>query len=185
MEDDEIVTLYQRRDEQAIRATAEKYGGYCLHIAQNLLGIREDAEECVNDVYFALWSRIPPELPRCLRTFLGRVTRNISISRFRALRAQKRYSGMEILLSELDDCVPATENVERAAEQRALPGIISDWLESLPTDDCILFVRRYWYGDTTKALAQRTSCTENQMAQRMLRLRKSLKHYLEQKGVSL
>ena len=99
MEDRDIVALYHARSESAIAETARKYGAFCLRIALNLLGVREDADECVNDTYLAAWTRMPPELPASLRAFLGRITRNLSISRYRLLRAQKRYAGMDALLS--------------------------------------------------------------------------------------
>ena len=89
------------------------------------------------------------------------------------------------MLSELDDCIPAAVGVEQTVEAQELGGIISDWLESLPEEDRILFVRRYWYGDAVKALAEEKKCTENQMAQRMYRMRGQLKMYLESKGVTL
>ena len=185
MDDTEIIALYHRRDERAIAETDGKYGPYCRSIARNLLGVREDAEECVSDTWYAAWTRMPPERPQSLRAFLGRMTRNLSISRFRANRAQKRYSGMEVLLSELDDCVPSSRDVEQETDQRRLSGLISDWLDSLPEDDCALFVRRYWHGDAVKDLAARQGCTAGQMAQRMLRLRRGLRAFLESEGVCL
>ena len=185
MDDKEIVALYHRRSEQAITETDGKYGPYCRSIAWNLLGVQEDAEECVNDTWYAAWTRMPPELPQCLRAFLGRITRNLSISRFRSNRAQKRYSGMEVLLSELDDCVPAPRDVEQVIDQKRLSALISGWLDGLAEDDRVLFVRRYWHGDAVKDLAKDRGCTANQMAQRMLRLRRSLKAFLESEGVCL
>ena len=185
MDDKEIVELYFSRDESAVAETDRKYGAFCRRIAVNILSISEDAEECVNDTYYTAWNKMPPELPLSLRAFLGRITRNLSISRFRANRAMKRFSGMEIMLSELDDCVPSSESVERAVDNKRLSEIISCWLESLPVDDRVLFVRRYWYGDAVNALAKECGCTPNQMAQRMLKLRKSLKGALEAEGVSL
>lgn len=185
MEDGRIVQLYWDRDQSAISATAEKYEGYCASIARNILGDERDAEECVNDTWYAAWTRMPPELPQCLRAFLGRITRNLSISRFRSNRAQKRYSGMEVLLSELDDCVPAPRDVEQVVDQKRLSALISGWLDGLAEDDRVLFVRRYWHGDAVKDLAKGRGCTANQMAQRMLRLRRSLKAFLESEGVCL
>ena len=120
MEDREIVALYHARSESAIAETAKKYGAFCLRVALNLLGIREDADECVNDTYLAAWTRMPPELPASLRAFLGRITRNLSISRYRQNRAQKRYAGMDALLSELDDCVPSPVTVEQALDSMEL-----------------------------------------------------------------
>ena len=186
MEDREIIELYHRRDERAITETEEKYGPYCMRIARNLLDAREDAEECVSDTWYAAWTRMPPALPQCLRAFLGRITRSLSISRFRAAHAQKRGGGeLEVLLSELEDCVPDPQGVEQAVEGRLLTGWIADWLESLGADERALFLRRYWYADGVQALAEQWGCTANQMARRMLRLRRSLKEFLESKGVCL
>lgn len=182
MEDGQIIKLYYERKEQAITESDRKYGNLCHRIAQNILTIREDAEECVNDTWYAAWNCMPPDKPQSLGAFLGRITRNLSISRWRAGHAQKRYNGMEILLSELDDCIPDSDDVEQIIDRKQLAGHLNFWLDSLPKEDCVLFVRRYWYGDAVSALAAEYHCKPNQMAQRMLRLRKKLKKYLEQEG---
>lgn len=185
MEDKQIIELYHRRDETAIGETDKKYGGLCRSIAMNILSVREDAEECVSDTYHAAWLKMPPEWPRSLRAFLGRITRNLSISRYRASRAQKRYDGIEIMLSELDDCIPSHQDMERQLDRGLLADTISRWLDSLPDKDRRLFIRRYWYGDSVQALAQESGCPANRMAQRMLRLRKGLKTALEKEGITV
>ena len=185
MEDRQIIELYYAREEQAIVETDAKYGAFCRAIALNILSFKEDAEECVNDTWHAAWNRMPPDLPQSLKAFLGRITRNLSISRFRAGRAQKRYAGMEILLSELDDCVPAGNGVEETADIHELSELISKWLHNLPVEKCTLFVRRYWYGDAVKDLARIWGWTPNKMAQEMLVLRRDLKAFLEKEGVAV
>lgn len=185
MNDSRIIELYHRRDEHAIKESEQKYGSVCRRIAHNILTIREDAEECVNDTWYAAWTRMPPDRPQSLGAFLGRITRNLSISRWRATHAQKRYAGMVVLLSELEDCIPDTTDVEQEIERKELTELLNIWLDSLPAEDRVLFVRRYWYGDAVSVLADCQSCTPNQMAQRMMRLRKKLKAYLEQEGVRL
>ncbi len=185
MDDKQIIDLYFARDEQAIAETEQKYGRFCWRIAMNVLGVWEDAEECVSDTYLSAWKQIPPTVPQSLKAFLGRIVRNLSISRFRAMRAKKRYNGMEVLLSELGDCVPSDQHVEQIAEAKEFSGYISEWLDSLPEEDCMLFVRRYWFGDAVQELAEKCGITAAQMAQRMLRLRKGLRAALEQKGVAL
>ena len=185
MDDKQIIELYFERNEQAIKETETKYGAFCHRIAMNILGIHEDAEECVNDTYYSVWKQIPPTVPEVFKVYLGRITRNLSISRFRAMRAKKRYSSMEIMLSELNDCVPSSSNVEQTIEVMQLSDYISEWLDSLPEEDCALFVRRYWFGDEVQELAKKCGITAAKVAQRMLRLRKSLKVALEQKGVAL
>ena len=184
MEDHQIIGLYHRRDETAISATDEKYGPYCRTIALNLLDSREDAEECVSDTWLAAWNRMPPDRPQSLRAFLGRVTRNLSISRWRAARAQKR-GGAEILLSELEDCIPAARTLEEEIDSRQLGRVISAWLDGLAQEDRWLFLRRYWYGDSVNAPAGDLGTTANHLSQRLLRLRKKLRRTLEQEGVDL
>ena len=184
MTDEQIIQLYFDRDQRAITETDRKYGSYCYSIAANLLG-REDSEECVNDTYHAAWTHIPPEIPQSLKTFLGRIVRNLSISRFRRTHARKRSSGTDVLLSELEDCLPDAHTVEAEADSRELSRLISSWLASLSGDDRALFVLRYWHGTAVQNLAKQCGCTPNALSLRIRRLRKSLKHYLEAKGVDL
>lgn len=185
VEDREIIALYHARSETAVAETARKYGAFCLRIALNLLGIREDADECVNDTYLAAWTRMPPELPASLRAFLGRITRNLSISRYRQMRAQKRYAGMEALLSELDDCVPSPETVEQVLDAMELTRHIENWLGTLPERERRLFVRRYWYGEALGTLSAADGAKPEQLAQLMFRLRRSLRTHLEAEGVEI
>ena len=184
MTDEQIIRLYFDRDQAAIAETDRKYGSYCYSIASNLLG-REDSEECVNDTYHAAWTHIPPEVPQSLKAFLGRIVRNLSISRFRRSHAQKRSSGTDVLLSELEDCLPTPQTVETEADSRELSRLISSWLATLSGDDRALFVLRYWHGSAVQDLAENCGCTPNAVSLRIRRLRKNLKYYLEAKGVSL
>ena len=113
MTDEAIIQLYFDRDEQAIAESDGKYGGFCRDLADNILRNREDAEECVNDTWLTAWNRIPPTRPERLKAFFGRITRDLSIDRWRHDRAQKRYDGAELLLSELEDCVPSPKTWRR------------------------------------------------------------------------
>ena len=185
MEDAAIIELYFSRSEDAIGETARKYGFYCWRIAHNILLRREDTEECVNDTWLAAWNAMPPERPACLRAFLGRITRNLSISRWRRERAGKRCSGAEVLLSELGECIPSGSGPETALDERLLTEAIAQWLGTLNADDRALFLRRYWYGDAVKLLASECGVGENRMAQRMRRLRAGLRGALEKGGFSL
>lgn len=185
MEDHAIVALYWARSETAIAETDRKYGNYCWSIAWNILSNREDAEECVSDTWHNAWNTMPPQKPVSLAAFLGRIVRNLSISRWRRSRAQKRYAGMETLLSELEDCLPGAVSVEETVERRELTAVLERWLESLDREERGLFLRRYWYGETVKDLAAEWGLSPNQMAKRMLRLRRSLKAELEREGIDV
>lgn len=185
MEDKNILDLYVQRNERAITETAAKYGPYCGTVADNVLGCPEDVEEILNDTWLAAWNDIPPSLPACLRAYLGRITRNLALSRFRLYHTKKRYAGMEILLSELEDCLPATQTVERELDRLELVRVLRDWSDSLEPEERRLFVRRYWHGVPVKQLAREAGVTQNTMAQRLARQRRSLKSRLEQEGVDL
>ena len=188
MDDKTIIELYWSRNEQAIAETDTKYGSFLQRLALNILSLVQDAEECVNDTYHAAWNKMPPEEPLSLRAFLGRIVRNLSISRFRSNHAEKRYNGMELMLSELEECIPAKESVEEIVEKKMeieqLTAVMEDWLQSLSQEDSTLFLRRYWYGEAIKDLAKEYGTTPNLLAQRMLRLRKKLKAHLEAKGIT-
>lgn len=185
MEDKIILDLFVQRNERAITETAEKYGPYCGAVADNILGCPEDTEEILNDTWLAAWRDIPPSLPACLRAYLGRITRNLALSRYRFFHAQKRCAGMELLLSELEDCIPAPETPERELERRELVLVLRDWADGLEPEDRRLFVRRYWHGVPVKQLAREAGLTQNAMTQRLSRLRKRLRERLEQEGAEL
>ena len=185
MEDHRIVALYWDRDESAITASQQKYGSFCSRFAWQILGDREDSEECVSDTWYHTWNTIPPTRPNSLRAFFGRIVRNLSLSRYREKHAQKRYAPMEQLLRELEDCIPAPQNTEAAAESAELSRSIDNWLSALPQQDRILFLRRYWFGDPLNTLAKQCRISPNALAQKMFRLRLRLKAVLEKEGYSL
>ena len=185
MEDNQIIELYFRRDESALTETANKYGTFCLRIAMNVVTVREDAEECVNDTYHTAWNQIPPTRPDSFKAFLGKIVRNFAISKYRTLHAKKRFNGLEVMLSEIGDCVPSLTSVEEEVEGKELTEYINTWLADLKTEDRMLFVSRYWYGDEVKDLARKCGVSTVKMTQRMLRLRRKLKVFLEERGVVL
>ena len=184
MEDGAIIALYWARDEGAITASDEKYGALCRGLAHNILASREDAEECVNDTWHRAWNTMPPRRPDCLRAYFAKIVRNLSIDRWRARHSRKRGEGMEVLLEELEDCVPAP-SAEAETEAREVTRSIDRWLDTLPRPDRTAFVLRYWYGSRVDELAARQGCTPQKMAQRLFRLRGSLRAALEKEGIVL
>lgn len=185
MEDQQIIQLYWDRLEQAIVESERKYGSYCRSIARRILAVEEDAEECVNDTWHRAWNTMPPQRPGSLRAYLARIVRNLSIDRWRAKRSQKRGEGMEALVLELEDCVPAVQSAEAEFEAKETAAAIDRWLDTLSQEDRVAFVRRYWYGERVDALAGQCGCTPKQMAGRLFRMRGSLRRALEREGVSL
>ena len=185
MEEKAILGLYFAREEQAIRETDRKFGNLCRRIAWNILGCREDVEECVNDTWLAVWNRIPPERPDCLGAYLGRIVRNLAVSRYRENHAQKRYGPMEVLLSELEECIPDRNRLEDEMDGRLLTAYIRDWLDTLPREDRVLFVRRYWYLCSVEELAAWSGRRRGTVSAALFRLRQDLQEHLEREGFTL
>ena len=183
MEDQQIVQLFWDRKEGAIAAASEKYGGYCASIAWNILGNQEDTEECVNDTYLRAWNAIPPSRPERLSLFLGRITKNLALSRYRRAAAEKRGGGqLPAVLEELEECIPDWRTVEQAYDQQELVAAINAFLETIPKEKQRLFVCRYWYADSIADLAERFGMREGAVAMALSRIRKKLGHYLLERG---
>ena len=186
MEDCDIIELYWQRDQGAIQETADKYGGYLWNITWNILRCHGDAEECVNDTYLRTWNAIPPARPSAFRAWLGRIARNLSLDRWKQLRTQKRGGDTtEILLGELDDCVPAPHGTEKALEDRETAALISAFLRGLSRENRVMFLRRYWYGQDLETIAAGLGCSQGKVKSALFRTRKALRAYLEKEGVSL
>ena len=186
MDDAKIVQLYWDRDEQAIPVTANKYGNYCTSIAINILGNREDAEECVNDTYMNAWNSMPPHRPNILSTFLGKIVRNLSIKRYKHNTADKRGGGQAtVVLDEIAEFVSDTDSVEKEIDHRELVKAIDSFLDRLPSDKKSIFVCRYWYFDSISDIAIRFGMTENNVSVTLNRLRLKLHNYLLERGFEL
>lgn len=184
MEDHEIINLYYDRAQQAITETSSKYNAYCMHIARAILGDEEDAKECVNDTWLKAWNTIPPQKPKHLAAYLGRITRNASIDRMRT-RTRKQRGGheTELVLEELQDCIAHSTNVEREIEGRELTAAINVFLGTLSAFDRNVFVCRYWYLDPVRDIAKATHASESRIKSILFRLRKKLRVYLEEEGL--
>lgn len=185
MEDARIVDLYWARSETAIDETSAKYGKYCYAIAHNILANTEDADESVNDTYLAAWNSIPPQRPSVLSSFLGKITRRISIDKWRTRNAEKRGGGEIILaLDELSDCVPSSRNVEQEVEAAMLGKLIDNFVMSLPITERRVFICRYWYLDPIASICQQFGFSQSKVKVMLHRTRNSLRYYLEKEGVS-
>ena len=186
MEDEQIVRLYWNRDEAAIPATAEKYGAYCTTVARNILGNLQDAEECVNDAYLQAWNAMPPHRPRILSTFLGKLTRNLALNRYKHLAAEKRGGGeAAVVLEELAECVSGVDDIERELNRRELLGAINGFLRTLPDRKRNIFVLRYWYAHPVGDIASRYGMTPGAVSMTLNRLRSQLHGYLLERGFDL
>lgn len=182
MEDRDIVALYWQRDPKAIENSQQKYGTYCAAIAQRLLDSREDAEECVADTWLAAWNAIPPHQPAVLRTFLGKLTRRLSLLMLRQQGRLKRGGGETALaLEELAECV-GSDTTEQTVERRELRRVLDRFLESLNDQQRQVFLARYWYGVSVDEIAEKWHFSPAKVKSMLHRTRKKLRAALEKEG---
>ena len=183
MNDKSIIDLYFSRDEEAITQTDKKYGRYCYSIAYNILTNKEDAEESVSDTYMTAWRAIPPRRPSVLSTFLGKITRHISIDRWRKLSAYKRGGGeITLALEELGDCVAGKHNVEMEYERKELIRAYVTFLDALSVTERRVFLRRYWYVDSIETIAKEFGFSQSKVKTMLHRTRAKLRKQLAEEG---
>ena len=183
MNDDQIVELYLKRSEDAIAETKTKYGAGLREIAYRILNDRETAEECEYDAYYKTWSMIPPHEPRTyLFAFIGKIIRHLALDICRKNHRQKRYTLYCELTQEMEECIPAQDDTEAAAEAGILGGLIDSFLAKCPADRRNIFVRRYWFFDPITQIAEKYGYSESKVKTMLLRMRADLKKHLENGG---
>lgn len=186
MEDIKIIELYWQRTEAAIEETRAKYGAYLNSISMNIVKNREDAEECVNDTYLNTWNSIPPNRPNLLKAYLGSIVRNLSLDCYNRRFAQKRAGNeFTVLLSELEECLPTAESVEKVLEDKEIAHQISTFLRTLSLEKQQIFVRRYYHCENIRKIAKHFGFSESKVKSSLFEIRKKLKKHLEKEGITI
>ena len=184
MNDKEIVALFFARDERALVQVQQQYGGYCRAIAMRILRCSEDVDECVNDTWRQLWEAIPPHRPEHLATFVGKITRRLSLNRAKEKGRDKRGGGeVPVALDELAECLPDTSG--ETVDDMVLRDALNGFVKALPTGTRRIFVQRYWYLCPIAEIARDNGMRESAVKMSLLRTREKLKQYLEKEGVEL
>lgn len=186
MEDSQIIVLFQERSEEAVRAVSDKYSGYCRSIAGNILPSAEDVEECLNDTWLAAWNAIPPQKPKLLNIYLGRITRNLALNRIKLLSAEKRGGGQAALaLEELSDCIGTRSGPEEQLDEQHLREAIDAFVRSQPERKRRIFIRRYWALEPVQVIAREFGMSRGQVSTMLYRMRSELKQHLEKEGINV
>ena len=185
MDDSKIIALFFARSEQAITELSMKYGKLCIHIANNILGNFQDAEECVNDAYLGAWNTIPPQKPNPLQAYICRIVRNIAITRYHANTALKRNSHYDVALEELEHCLVSAETADSRLKAKELSHLLDRFLATLDTRSRVMFVRRYWYSDSVADIASAFRMRPNSVSVQLSRIRSKLRKFLIQEGYFL
>ena len=178
MDDSRIVDLYWARNENAITESDKKYGRMLQSLSYSLLSSREDAEECVNDTYLDAWGAMPDARPEFLGAFLSKITRRISVDRFRAKHREKR-GGIDNMLSELSECIPAGDDLGREEDGERIRTVLNGFLYSQTKEKRVMFILRYFYSKSISEIADRMDIGESKIKTTLHRLRAELKKILE------
>lgn len=183
MNDSQIVNMYWERNEKAVEETQKKYGSFCYSVAYSILCNEEDAKESVNDTYLDAWNSIPPHKPSVLSAFLGKITRRISIDKWRNKNAARRGSGqITDTLDELAECIPDSNGVEKQLEEKALNETINSFIKSLPKKEQKIFICRYWYLDSIKSISEQFGFSQSKVTSMLFRIREKLRKILMEEG---
>ena len=182
-DDEKIIELFFERSEQAIRELDIKYGKLCRNLSYNIVNSRRDAEECVNDAYLGAWNAIPPARPDPLLSYIVKIVRNISLKIYWQKEAAKRSGHYTVALEEIEGCIADQKTVEDEIEARELARIIEDFLDTLTVENRVIFMRRYWFADSYKDIAELVGLSEKNISVRLTRIREKMKQYLIEREV--
>jgi RNA polymerase sigma-70 factor (ECF subfamily) len=186
MQDEQIIKLFYARDERAISETSSKYGGYCTSIAYNILQNLQDSEECVNDTWLGAWNSIPPANPSVLQTYLGKITRNLALDRWRRCHTDKRGGGrIAVALDEVHEIISSGYSVSDEYLQAEFLRTLNLFLRALPDRERNIFIRRYYFADDIPDIAKRFGTTQNNTLKILCRTRQKLKNYLDKEWHSI
>ena len=185
MDDEKIIELFNQRDERAIAEAKKKYEKYVFMIAFRILEIREDAEECVSDVFLSLWNTIPPQTPLNFKAYVGKIARNVAFSKLDYKKAEKRGANLTVLLSEIEEIVTSDDAIDDELGREAVAKAVNAFLSDQPSKNRRIFVRRYYFCDPVKEIAASFEMSESKVKSLLFRMRKTLGKYLKKEGIVL
>ncbi|MBQ8817080.1 MAG: sigma-70 family RNA polymerase sigma factor [Clostridia bacterium] len=183
MDDKLLIEMFNCRSEEAIKCLSEKYGATMYSVSYNILNKHEDAEECVNDAYVGIWNAIPPTNPDSLCAFACRVTRNISLTRYKRNNAAKRKGMAHTDFEEISEFIPDERTVSEELEAKEITETLNFWLSKLNRENLYIFMRRYWYMDSVTDIAKNTELSDAAVYLRIDRMKKSLLKFLTERGI--
>ena len=186
IDDDKIIKLFWERSEDAIRETEAKYGRYMMSVASNILTDEQDRRECISDALLAAWNAIPPARPPALKLYLAKITRNLAVSKWRKLSAEKRgYGQVAEVFDELAELPDGKDTAQEVADSMALAQALSSFLRSSGRVQRTVFIKRYWLFMPIREIARSTGLSESNVKVMLHRLRSELRKYLLKEGFEL
>ena len=183
VDEKELIELYINRDEKAIKCTQELYGARLKALAARLLANQSDTEECLNDTYYKVWNAIPAHRPESLYAFCAVICRRTAMDILDKRTAQQRSAVVVELTTEMEQCIP--DGSADTPDDGHLSELLKTFIAKLDNEKRAVFIRRYWFGETAAAIAEKYGYSETKVRSMLFRTRKKLKKFLEGKDVEL
>lgn len=194
--------LYQgliERDPRALEAIIRRYSreiSYFIRLVLDQTGSLQDAEECANDLFVAVWQEIDGYDPSrgSLHTWITMRAKYIALDRRRQIQRRQaiamtsldksEYSGAhegENHPFELPAAHTAENSMEGLIEQRERREELWKALEALSELDRRLVYMRYYQLVSTEEICQKTGLSRHAIDTRLWRARKTLRDALEER----
>ena len=183
--DEAIIRMFTERREEALAETENRYGSMSKRLAFRILGDRQDAEECANDVLMQLWNSIPPTVPHSLPAYISALTRNTALNRYEERRSAKRGGGQ--IAAALDEISPFLadpgQNVEDSFTEIALRDALTVFLGTLTAESRLIFLARFWSFQPIAEIAREHDMSIGAVKMSLKRTKEKLRKFLKKEGL--
>lgn len=179
-----MIELLWNRNEDAITQMDTAYGRRLRGLSIRILQNQEDAEEVINDTYMKTWNTIPSNRPRYFYAYMAAICRHFALNLLDWNQAEKRKAEIVAITDEMELCIPDSSQ-ERRIRGKEIADVLNAFLDTLPKDSRIIFLRRYWFADSVCDIAKQYGMTESKVKMQLLRIRGKLREYLEQEGIQV
>ena len=172
----QIAQNIKRRDTKTFEFIVDKYSKQMYYLAYNILHIscsKEDMEECVADVFLEAWVNIDKFAPEkgSFKTWLFMLTKYKALQYKRKLEKQKTVNIDDVSIED-------TSDIEKLLISRQIQEKVIEIIKGFNKIDQELFIRRYFYNEKIKDLANALNLTRQAIDNRLLRGRKRIEEAL-------
>lgn len=174
VEDTRLVHALQARQDGAMEQFQTAYTPLLRYIIGPILADERDREECLSDVLLRVWDSIGTFDPErgALTTWLTHLARNAGLNRRRANERRREGGSLEEAMPDTAD--GPEQSVLKAETARAIWAAV----ERLSRRDRELFLRKYYYYQSTAQIAAESGLTVRAVEGKLYRIRKHLQKEL-------
>lgn len=175
--DDNFITEIKKKNPKALDFVVDTYSNLTFKIVSNVLNSNfhcQDVEECVNDVFLAVWNNIESfdELKGVFKYWISAIAKYKSID-------YKRKLGKTLNNESIDNFDFQTDsNIESLVISKENKDELLDAISTMKSEDKEIFIRRYFLDETIESIAKEFDVNRNLIDKKLSRGRKFLKEKL-------